>query len=156
MKQMTEQLLDDMLEDAAPPAFRAVLLKQTLGSARRRKQARHFKAALTATAAFGIFLFLSWHMRRTVSLPGQIPQPVLTMVNSQPLEPEEVITTQVNSVEEIASSPSSVAEIRTSQIAGAYELINDQQLLALLSDKSAAVIYRGPHEAELIFFNAEK
>ena len=64
MKQTTEQLLDDLLEDAAPPEFRAALLDKTLRSARRRKQARRFNMAMSAAALAGICLLSFWKMRQ--------------------------------------------------------------------------------------------
>ena len=151
MKQNTEQLLDFLLEDAAPPDFRAALLDKTLRSARRRKQARRFNMALGAAALAGIFLLSFWKMREPAILPEQILQPNPMVVNSQPLQSGQIVTTQLGSIMEFTSSVSTLAEVRTSVSSGLFQEINDQQLLALLSDKSAVLVHHGPHQAELIF-----
>ena len=46
-----------------------------------------------------------------------------------------------------------VVEIAT--VSGGYRLINDDELLALLADKPAALIRTGPHSEELVFANPE-
>jgi hypothetical protein len=150
MKRTTEQLLDDLLDDVAPPDFRAALLDKTLHSARQRKRARYFKAALSATTVAGIFLLSFWKMRA----PDQIRQPDTMVVNSQPLLPGQIVATQLSSVEEFVSSASTLAEVRTSGSSGSYQEINDEQLLALLSDKSAVLVHHGPHQTELIILGS--
>jgi hypothetical protein len=153
MKQTTEQLLDDLLEDAVPPEFRSALLDKTLRSARRRKRARRFNMALGATAVAGIFLLSFWKMREPATLPDQIRQPDPMVVNSRPLQPRQIVITQLDSVKEFVSSASTFTEVRTSGSSGPYEEINDKQLLALLSDRLAVLVHYGPHQAELIILN---
>jgi hypothetical protein len=148
MIRTTEQLLDDLLEDAAPPEFRAALLDKTLRSARRRKLARRFNMALSATAVAGICLLSFWKMRE----PPTLPDPMV--VNSQPLQPRQIVTTQLGSVEQFVSSAQTFAEVRTSGTSGPYQEIDDKQLMALLSGKSAVLVRQGPHQAELIFPNS--
>jgi hypothetical protein len=151
MKQTTEQLLDDLLEEAAPPEFRAALMDKTLRSARRRKRTRRFNATLGATAVAGIFLLSFWKMREPATLPAQMRQPDPMVVNSQPVQPRQIVTTQLGSIEEFVSS--AFTEVRTSGSSGLYQEIDDQQLLALLSDRSAVLVHHGPHQAELIILN---
>jgi hypothetical protein len=151
MKQTTEQLLDDLLEDAAPPEFRAALLDKTLRSARRRKQARRFNMAMSAAALAGICLLSFWKMREPATLPDQIRQTDAMVLNSRPLQPRQIVTTQLGSIEEFVSS--AFTEVRTSGSSGLYREIDDQQLLALLSDRSAVLVHHGPHQAELIIVN---
>ena len=155
MKQTTEQLLDDVLEDAAPPEFRAALLDATLRSARRRKQARRFNMAMSAAAVSGICLLSFWKMREPAALPVQIRQPDPLIVNSQPLQPGQIVITQLDSVKASVSSASTFTEVRTSGSSGPYEEINDKQLLALLSERSAVLIHYGLHQAELIILNPD-
>jgi hypothetical protein len=150
MKQATEQLLDDLLEDGAPPEFRAALLEKTLRSARRRKQARRFNMAFSAAAVAGLCLLSFWKMREPATVPDQIGQPDTMAVNSQPLQPRQIVTPQLDSVKEFVSTASTVTEVRTSESSGPYEEINDKQLLALLSDRLAVLVHYGPHQAELI------
>jgi membrane-associated protease RseP (regulator of RpoE activity) len=153
MKRTTERLLDDLLEDAAPPEFRAALLDEALRSARRRKRARRFNMALSATAMAGICLLSFWKMRELSTLPVHMRQSDPMVVNSRPLQPGQIVTTQSGSVGEIVSSASNFTEIRTSGSSGLYQEIDDKQLLALLSDKLAVLVHYGPHQAELILLN---
>lgn len=144
MKKTTEQLLDDLLEEAAPPEFRAALLDKTLRSARRRRQARRFGMALSVMAMAGIFLLSFWKMRG----PAIGADPMI--LNSRPLQPGQIVTTQPGSAQEFVSPASTLAEVRTTGSSGPYEEINDEQLLALLEDRPAVLIHHGPHQAELI------
>ncbi len=114
MKQTTEQLLDDLLDDAAPREFRAALLDETLRTARWRKRARRFNLALGTAVVAGLCLLSIWKMRGPVTLLVQIRQPNPMVVNSQPLLPGQIVTTQSGSVEEFASSTSTLAEVQTS------------------------------------------
>ena len=150
MKQTTEQLLDDLLEDAAPPEFRAALLDKTLRSARRRKRARRLTMTMSAAALAGILMLSFWKMRQPATLPDQMRRPDTMVVNSQPLQPRQIVTPQLDSVKEFVSTASTVTEVRTSESSGPYEEINDKQLLALLSDRLAVLVHYGPHQAELI------
>jgi hypothetical protein len=151
MKQTTEQLLDDLLEDAAPPEFRAALLDKTLCSARRRKRARRLNMAMSAASLAGICLLSFWKMREAATLPDQIRQRDPMVLNSRPLQPRQIVTTQLGSVEKFVSS--TFTEFRTLGSSGLYQEIDDQQLLALLSDRSAVLVHHGPHQAELIILN---
>jgi len=153
MKLTAEQLLDDLLEDAAPPEFRAALMDKTLRSARRRQRARYFNMALIATVVAGIFLFSFWKMREPAILSDRIRQSDPMVVGSKPLLPGQIVITHLDPVEEFVSSISTVAEVQTSGSSGPYKEINDQQLLALLSDRPAVLVRHGPHQAELIFLD---
>jgi hypothetical protein len=155
MKQTSEQLLDDLLEDAAPPEFRAALLDKTLRSARRRKRARRFNMAMSAAALAGICVLSFWKMRETATLPEQIRPPDPMVVNSRPLQTRQIVTTQLDSFKEFVSSALTFTEVRTSGSSGLYQEIDDQQLLALLSDRSAVLVHRGPHQAELFILNPD-
>jgi hypothetical protein len=155
MKDTSEQLLDDLLEDSAPPKFGAAVLEKTLLGARRRKRKRRFNMALSATVVAGICLFSVWKLRETGTLQNQIQQPNPMIVISRPLKPQQIVVTQFESVETFVSSASTFTEVRTSGSSGIYKEINDQQLMALLSDQSAVLVHYGPHEAKLILLNPE-
>jgi hypothetical protein len=155
MKQTTEQLLDDLLEDAAPPELRAALLDKTLRSARQRKRARRLTMTLSAAALAGICLLSFWIAREPATLRDQMRQADPMVVNSRPLQPRQIVTTQLGCAEEFVSSASIFTEVRTSGSSGQYKEINDQQLLGLLADRSAILVHHGPHQAELILLNPD-
>jgi hypothetical protein len=154
MKRPTEQLLDDVLAEAAPPGFRAALLDRTLRQARRRKQIRRWNLALSAAAGVALLTFAFWNARepRTASTPARRPD--LVIVHSRPLNPAQVVSTRPGAVQMVSSSASTFRLVQT-RMERLYEEIDDQQLLALVSGKPVALIHRGPNQAELIFLNRE-
>ena len=156
MKKTTEPLIDDLLEDAIPPEFRAALLDKTLQSARQRKRLRHFNLALGATALVGLFALAFWEMRVPTTVPNQIRQPDSSVANSPPSSPVQIVSTKRDSVENVVSSDpaSALTVVQTTESARPRE-INDQQLLAFLSGKPIALVRQGAHAAELIFPNSE-
>jgi hypothetical protein len=156
MKKTTEPLIDDLLEDAISPEFRAALLDKTLQSARQRKRMRRFNLALGITAFVGIFALTFWEMRATTTVPNQIHRPVLSAANLHKSSPVQLVSTKQDSVENVVSSDPAPAltMVQTTESARPRE-INDQQLLALLSGKPVALVRQGAHAAELIFPNSE-
>jgi hypothetical protein len=156
MKKTTEPLIDDLLEDAIPPEFRAALLDKTLQGARQRKRGRRLNLALGATALAGIFTLAFWEMRVPTMTPNQIHRPVLSAANLHKSSPVLIVSTKRDAVEKVvASDPASaLTMVQTTESARPRE-INDQQLLALLSDRPVALVRQGAHEAELIFPNSE-
>ena len=151
MKTITEPLLDDLLEDGAPPDFREAVMDKMLCRARRRRRTRHFKEAVATAALLGIVLMSVWKVRGPAALPLTAPTPDLFLVNSHPLQPGQIVSTQSSSIEQFTSSTATLAEVQTSSSSGLYQEINDKQLLALLSEKSAILVRHGPHQAEVIF-----
>jgi hypothetical protein len=154
MKQTAEQLLDDLLEDAVPPEFRAALLDKALRSARQRKRTRRFNMVLSAMAVTGICLLSFWK-REAATLPAQISRADPMVVNSQPSRPRQILAAPLHRAPEFVSSASTFIEVRTSGASGPYQEINDKQLMALLSDRSAILLHHGPNQAELIILNPE-
>ena len=140
MKRPNKKLLDDLLEDSAPPDFHAATMDKTLRSARQRKRARHFGAALTAAAVVGIFAFTFREMRnRTVSSNQMRPQN-LTVASQQSSNPPQVISTRPDST---------LAIIQTSESDRPKE-ISDKELVTLLSNEPVALVRYASGRAELI------
>ena len=153
---MIEQLLNDLLSDTTSPEFRAALLDQTLREARQRQRARRFKMVLSAAALAGVFAFTLLEMPLPTKAPNQIRKKDLSMVNSQKSNALQFVTTKPDTIETIASTDhfSTLVVVRTTESARPKE-IDDKQLLSLLSEQQVALVYQGPHRAELISFNSE-
>jgi|HubBroStandDraft_1064217.scaffolds.fasta_scaffold139088_2 hypothetical protein len=155
MKRPTKQLLDDLLEDAAPPEFRAALLDKTLHSARQRKRTRRLSLTLSALVLAGLFTFSFQEMRTTKPTPNKIHQPILSAAPMQTLNPVRVVSTKLDSFKYVTvsdSSDSTFVVVQTSELDRPKE-INDKELLALAADKPVALIHQGLHRSELIFLN---
>jgi hypothetical protein len=153
MKRPTEKLLDDLLEEAAPPEFRTALLNETLRQARRRKNIRRLNSVLGAAACAGILAFAFWKLRGPTAGPNPIRRPDLIIVQSRPLNPAQIVRTKPGTMEMVSSSASTFSLVETRVSERLYAEIDDQQLLALLAGKPVALVHRGPNQAELIFLN---
>lgn len=150
------ELLEDVLAEAAPAGFREALLDQTLRVVRRRRRFRH---ARNIAAVFVALALLSIVLRKA-SRPSSIaitpppPRPnekAYTLISTQPLPASSIITTlPPNTVTFITSSPT-VAVVETTS--GHFRIINDQQLLALVAAHPAVLVRTGPHSEQLVFAN---
>lgn len=156
MKRPTKQLLDDLLEDSASPEFRAMLMDKTLRSASQRKQWRHFKLVLGMMAITGVVAFMFLKTRAPTTAQNHQGQSELRVANSQKSDSVEIAGAKQNPAEDLVSPTSSpvLTIVQTTASARPKE-IDDKQLLALLSDRPAALVYHGAHKAELILFSPE-
>jgi hypothetical protein len=145
MKRPIKQLLDDLLEDSASPEFRAALMDKTLHSARQRKRVRYFNLALGVVTLAGIFAFTFQEMREPAVSLTQIPQIRQSIVSATSvplLNPVQVVSTKMDST---------LVVVQTGESDRPKE-INDKELLALLADKSVALVRYAPNRTELISF----
>jgi hypothetical protein len=156
MKRPTKQLLDDLVEDSASPEFRAALMDKTLRSAWQRKQRRHFKLVLAMTATAGIIAFAFLKTRVPTTAQDHPGQSESRVANSPKPDSVEIVSAKQNPAEDMVSPASCpvLTIVQTTASARPKE-IDDKQLLALLSDRPAALVYHGAHKAELIFFSSE-
>jgi len=160
MNQRTDNqnLLAEVLAEAAPPDFRAALLAETLGRARRRRQFRQARQAVGALALLGllaIFLDRQFSTPPAVTVPSakKITKPSYELVRTQPLPAGAIINTASFPAAGMAATVPKVTEVAT--VSSGYRVIDDHELLALLADKPAVLIRTGPHSEELVFANAE-
>jgi len=143
MKRLNKKLLDELLEDSAPPGFRAAVMDKTLRSARQRKRLRHFSAALGAAALIGIFAFTFREMRERAVSSNQIHPLTLTAASQPPLNHPQVVATR--------SDPTLVV-VQTSESDRPKE-INDKELVALLANEPMALVRYASGRTELISLN---
>lgn len=146
-----DELLDDVLGDAASPAFREELLGRTLEQVQRRRRARRRLRTVSAIAALVVVFALGPRFWNTPKAPETANS---FLVHSEPLSPQMMVATDAGSVGTVHSSASSFAFLRTSDNDRAFEVINDNQLLALCAGHAAALVYHGPGQAELVFPDA--
>lgn len=147
-----EELLNDVFADAAPPAFRAALLDQTLHAVQRRKQVRRRNQALTAAASVVAALALVARFASLRTSPPPAPVDAF-IIRSQPLSAPTLVATQVGTVDTIHSSGFAVTVVRTSSMPQAFEEIGEKQLLDLFAGRPLALVHRGPSQTELVFVN---
>ncbi|HUB87080.1 MAG TPA: hypothetical protein VMB22_04255 [Verrucomicrobiae bacterium] len=153
-----ENLLDDVLAEAAPADFREALLDETLRLARRRRQFRKIRYTATALVVLGLTAALfwqNWPKEPAVSLPlaKKTVRASYQLVRTQPLPAGAIVTTHPLAPGEFVASISAVRIVQDT--AGNYRVINDAELLALVGQHPAVLIRTGPHSEELVFADLE-
>src|SRR5450631_4116512 len=151
-----QDLLAEVLAEASPADFREAMLAETLRLARRRRRIRQTRPVAGVLVMAGLLVVLVAHhfsKLPVVSPPTakQIEPQSYQLVRTQSLPASALVSTRSFSATGIASTVPKVVEIAT--VSGGFRLINDDQLLALLADKPAALIRTGPHSEELVFAN---
>jgi hypothetical protein len=153
-----ENLLIEVFAEASPADFRAAMLAETLSVARRRRQFHQTRRVVGVLMVMGLVVIL---FTQQFSKPPVISQPIAKkimkqnyeLVLAQPMPISAVISTRTFTASQLVSSAGTVVEISTTT--DGFREINDDQLLALLSDKPAVLIRTGPNSEELVFANAD-
>jgi hypothetical protein len=77
------------------------------------------------------------------------------LVHTQPLPASAIVTTKPLAPPLLIASAATVEPVRTSAMSGDFRVITDDQLLALVARRPAALIRLGPQLQELVFANPE-
>jgi hypothetical protein len=140
-----DELLRDVFAEAT--SFREVLLQQSLGAVRRRKQRQRISAVavticIFVAAIYGIFFG---------SRPERIaPKQQDTLFVHSAALPPAMLVTSTQSVPEIHSSANE--EMLVESVTDGFEVIGDNDLLRLLSGKPV-VLVREDTGTQLVFLN---
>lgn len=158
MNHDANNLLNDVLAEAAPADLRDAMLAETLRFVRRRRQIRRVRPAAGVLALTSLLVILITQRSAKpplVSTPPtkQVEQQSYTLIRTQPFAASALVSTKGFSATGLAASVPKVVEVAT--ISGGFRLINDDELLSLLADKPAVLIRTGPHSEELVFANPE-
>jgi hypothetical protein len=152
------ELLGDILAEAAPAGFREALLDETLRVVRRRRRirrARNIAGVFVVLALLGL-LVLQKTSRPTSTAIAPTPKEIersYTLIRTQPLPAGSIITTHSTSAVPSITSATTVAVIETTP--GNFRPINDQQLLTLVAAHPALLVRTGPHTEQLVFANPD-
>jgi hypothetical protein len=151
-----DDLLADVLSETAPAGFREALLGETLRLARRRRwrQTRRVAGMVVILGLLGFFVWqknvptkpaahapIAKAMKENYKLVRTGSFPAVAIVVTKPL-----VTGQLGGL-------ANVGIVQTT--AGNFRVINDDELLALVSGKPALLIRTGPNSEELVFANPE-
>jgi hypothetical protein len=152
-----DDLLKDVFGEEANLDFREGLLHQTLQAVQSRKRLRRWNRRLLAGACAVVTLVVA---AKLFLPPGEVRLRTASdaspfLVHSEALGADMLVRTQPGSVAMAHSSPEIVAVIRTVPGQISLEIIGDQELLALLAGRPAALVHRSPLEAELVFLNPD-
>lgn len=151
-----EELLNDVFAEGAPADFREASLGDTLRRIRRR---RYFRKGLQGAAVamiFGILSFLVWPGREQQPMRAPVTAKIekgYKIIHTHPMPAGSIVTTHATTFENLKLPKQSVAIVGTKH--GEYRVINDEELLALLGPRPAALIRVGADSEELVFINPE-
>ena len=153
------ELLDDVLAEAAPADFREALLGETLRLVRRRcrlRYARNAAGILIALALLGALIFPKNIHKQSIAVAPPKEKPVeknYALVITRPLAAGAMITTHPLAAAQFAGSKPTVEMVETTP--GNFRTINDDELLALLAGHPAALVRVGPNSEKLVFANPQ-
>jgi hypothetical protein len=151
----SQELLEDVLGDAAPEDFRSRLLDQTLRQVRRRRRVRRWNRGLAAAAGLILVSLACWKMLWPGSRLVEPSVPALVVIHSRPLDSSMVVETKPGAVNVVVSSASTFALVETGRSRSQVREIDDEGLLKLMQGKPVLLVRHGPNHAELIFLNPE-
>ena len=149
------RLLDEILEEAAPGEFRGAVLEQTLRSMRRRRVVRKARRGFIVLA---LFVGLPFVIFRAVFISPQDTRggfPKIAMVNSKPTPTSMLVETQPGASAVVNSASGVVVVVETAAARNSLREISDEELLALVAGRPAVLVRYSPHQAQLLFVNAE-
>jgi len=148
-----DPLLAEVLAEATPSDFREALLGEMLLLAQHRRRTRHIQRTAAGLAALALLVALVWWnlpRRSTVVIP-QVAR--FEIVRTQSLPAAALVTTQPLPSDQIIASVGGVEMVTTATAGEKIHVINDDELLALVAPRPAALVRLGPHSAELVFVN---
>jgi hypothetical protein len=157
-KETNNELLDDVLAEAAPADFREALLGETLRVVRRRRRVRQTRSAIVTMVALALLGFFA--LRKNAPVPSALltlpsakttTSHPYTVVNTRPLSANAMVTTRPMGTVTVITSETTVAVIETTN--GNFRTIGDEELLALVAAHPAILVQTGPQSEKLVFAN---
>ncbi len=155
MKPDPHWLLNEILEEAASAAFRSSVLEQTLRRVRRRRIVRQARRGLVALAFLAGLPLVLWKTSLVPDHNTESGLSKITMVSSQPPNVSMILQTKPGDVAIVMSSSGTVVFVETGVAKDLLKEITDDELLVLVAGKPAVLVRQSPHQAELLFVNAE-
>lgn len=150
-----EPLLDAVFSEAAPAEFRDAILGETLRLVRRRRRWRQTRRLAVLVVAGGVLSVLVWQnlSRRVVPPPTVAKAEVKNyqLATTQPFPASAIVVTRPFATDQLVASVATVETVQTT--AGNFRVLNDDELLALIGPRPAALVRVGPHSEELVFVN---
>ena len=150
-----EFLLSDVLSEAASADFREAMLGETLHLVRRRRRLRQTRRAAALVVALGLLAPLVWQNvppRPAAPMPpAKAEVKSYQLVRTQPLPAGAIVATRTLSADRLVAAVATVEVVQTTT--GNFRVLNDDELLALVASRPAALVRVGPHSEELVFIN---
>lgn len=152
------ELLDDVFAEAAPENFREAVLGKTLRFAGRRRRFRQMRNAAGVLVALALAVIFIWQKNFSlkpiaVASPTPKAEKSYTLVRTRPLPANQIVKTHLLADAQFVSSVQAVEMVQTTT--GNFQVIDDNELLALVASHPAILIRTGPKSEELIFANPQ-
>jgi len=153
-----EQLLAEVLAEAAPADYRDAVLGETLRLVHRRRrwrQTRSTVAVLVALGLCGVFIWQKNSSPRPIA-PAPAARAVAVnyeLVQTRPLPAGAIVATQPLAAGQFVAPLETVAMVQTRS--SNYRVISDAELLALVTSHPAVLIRTGPYSEALVFANPD-
>ena len=155
----SEQLLNDIFEQATPE-FGSALLEKTLAAVRQRRRLRRANRVLAALALVMLASIWLWHgQNRDIGEPssgagaGRTTPAFVAVVETRSLARDAVVTSRTGFVPELLSSPGGVQIVQSDDLRPAYQELTDDELLSLCVGRAVALVRHGPRQADLLFLD---
>ena len=148
-----ERLLTEVLREESGAEFHEALLGETLRLARRRRRIRLAQRVSGALAVVAVIAAIA--VGRIPRVPVLTPTPARNyqLTLSQPLPAASIVSTRALSSDQIVVSAAVASIVKTTTTSGGYDILGDDELLAL-APQPAALVRRGPREVELVLVNS--
>lgn len=147
-----ERLLEDVLVGEADAGFHEALLAETLRLARNRRRARRVQRVGAMLAVVSVITAVAiWRNPRAPMIVPPPPAQNYQLTLSQPFPAASIVSTRPLSADQLVASKALARVLHTTAMSGSYREVGDDELLALAAPQVAALVRRGPHEAELVF-----
>ncbi len=144
-----ERLLAEVMGDS-DAAFHEALLGETLRLARRRRRFRQARRTVAVLAGLVVLAALVWQAFLPRISTLEIHRGNYTVIQTQPLPVASLVTTQPLPADLLIASITTAGVVETAANTGQFREIGDNELLAMIAPKVAALVRLGPHEAELV------
>lgn len=143
-----EGLLADVLRAANDEAYREEALGLMLRLARRRRLARRGRLIVAVAIAVTMGGALAWQAR--AKRGSERATEMCAVVHTQTLPTTAIVRTRALAAGSLVMTTDRVAVVSTKLNRGSFQLVNDQELIALAGPRPA-VLVRMAKGAELIF-----
>jgi hypothetical protein len=145
-----DRLLDDLIEEAMPPGFRAQALARTMAAVRHQRRRRLAVTFAGPLVVFAVTAWL-WQARERPALPPTAP--AYTVITSQPLAPGQMVHTDPQSVVRLSSAPGNIGWITDRPEDQLVKVLDDEALLTLLADRGAVLVHLSRDQTTLVLAN---
>jgi hypothetical protein len=145
-----ERLLADVIAGESDAGFHEALLGETLRLVRRRRRFRQARRMAIAVALLAGLATVVWQRLPThVVVPGR-EKGSYAIIRTQPLPQSALVTTRPFPADQLVASIAMKHIVETSSARRLYRDVDDDELLAMLYPKVAALVRLGPNKEELI------